>query len=425
MAASQNFVGFLAATAIAVFGQPGLGGAIQNQAAAADPLGRAMEQLNRGRYLEAIEGLRAEAAKDPNGMPANLLEQVEPFLTGTAERGARNAPTGEAPSLDPALKQQFETATTKEALPEIVRRARQTNIVMLNEAHNSPRDRAFGLQVARALRPLGYSVLAAEAFHNDADPEESATKMAALAKDRYPRVTSGFYIRDPVFGDFIRQSLALGYRPVAYEHVGRASSTETREERINAREQGQAENLIRKIFAKDPKAKVLVFVGYSHLAEAPIGSARTEWMAARLKKMTGIDPLTIDQTTYSDAAMSEANKAYYGLIAHRVKRPSLLISGGRALRGGPYKDAVDLQIVHPPTRYRNGRATWLHDMGRRPVEIPSNLLPRSGKRLIQAFIATEAGDAVPVDQVVVEAGKPAPKLMLPRARVRFTYQDPG
>jgi hypothetical protein len=279
--------------------------------------------------------------------------------------------------------------------------------------------------VARALRPLGYSVLAAEGFGNDADSAKSVENMAALARDGFPRITTGFYTRDPVFGDFIRQALALGYRPVAYEHMERDAKSQSREESIKAREQGQAENLVRNIFAKDPKAKVLIFVGYSHAAEAPIGNPGIEWMAARLKKMTGVDPLTIDQTTYSDAAPSAANRAYYSLVADAVKRPSLLISDGRLLRGGPYKDAVDLQVVHPRTQYKHGRARWLRAMGRRPVRIPSALMPRSGRRLIQAFIATEPNDAVPVDQVVVEAGAPAPKLMLPRARVRLTYQDPA
>jgi len=401
-----------------------MGGAIHSQAKATDPLGMAVEELSRGEYLKAIEGLRAKAAQDPRGVPASMLAQVEPFLYGTVEKDALAATTGEAPAVDAALKQ-LESATVLDALPVIVRLAQRTNVVILNEAHNSPRDRAFGLMVARALRPLGYSVLAAEAFDNDEDPATSDAKMAALAKDGFARHATGFYTRDPVFADFIRQSLALGYRPVSYEHIAKAADTETQEEKIKAREQGQAENLVRNIFAKDPNAKVLIFVGYSHVAEAPIGRSGTEWMAARWKKMTGIDPLTIDQTTYSEGTLSEESKAYYALIADRVKRPSLLISEGRPLRGGPYKDAVDIQIVHPRTQYKHGRATWLHAMGRRPVKIPSGMMPRSGKRLIQAFLSTEATDAVPVDQVVVEAGKPAPKLMLPRAPVRLSYQDAG
>ncbi|HLL59798.1 MAG TPA: hypothetical protein VK391_07925, partial [Allosphingosinicella sp.] len=134
--------------------------------------------------------------------------------------------------------------------------------MILNEAHNSPRDRAFALAVAKALRPLGYSILAAEGFASDADPAKLEAMMKMLAADKYPRLKTGFYLRDPVFGDFVRQSLALGYRPVAYEQVG-ANRALSPLEQISAREQAQAENLVQRIFTRDRQAKVLIYVGYS------------------------------------------------------------------------------------------------------------------------------------------------------------------
>jgi hypothetical protein len=50
-------------------------------------------------------------------------------------------------------------------------------------------------------------------------------------------------------------------------------------------------------------------------------------------------------------------------------------------------------------------------------------VPKSGRRLVQAFVANESADAVPMDQVIVEAGKPVPKLMLPKGKYRFAIQD--
>ncbi|HMC91390.1 MAG TPA: hypothetical protein VKI45_02920, partial [Allosphingosinicella sp.] len=81
-------------------------------------------------------------------------------------------------------------------------------------------------------------------------------------------------------------------------------------------------------------------------------------------------------------------------------------------------------VVHPRTRFVGGRPAWLMEMGRRPQPVPARLLPRSGRRLVQAFLAAEPDDAVPVDQVLVEAGRPAPRLMLPRGRIRYAVQDP-
>lgn len=61
---------------------------------------------------------------------------------------------------------------------------------------------------------------------------------------------------------------------------------------------------------------------------------------------------------------------------------------------------------------------------RAPYEIPKQLLPASGRRLIQAFFLEEGDQAIPMDQVLVEAGaKPPPNLMLPKGKFRFTYQE--
>ncbi len=101
----------------------------------------------------------------------------------------------------------------------------------------------------------------------------------------------------------------------------------------------------------------------------------------------------------------------------------VLMSNGRPMVVGLLKGTIDLQIVHPRVPARYGRPGWLGSMGRRPVEIPASLLPHSGTRLIQAFLANEAEDAIPIDQVLVTAGRPIPKLMLPRMPVRYAYQD--
>jgi len=62
-------------------------------------------------------------------------------------------------------------------------------------------------------------------------------------------------------------------------------------------------------------------------------------------------------------------------------------------------------------------------MGRTPSNIPPTLLPGKGTRLIQAFLADEGTDAIPIDQALVTSGKTTPKLMLPKRRVRYEYQD--
>ena len=48
---------------------------------------------------------------------------------------------------------------------------------------------------------------------------------------------------------------------------------------------------------------------------------------------------------------------------------------------------------------------------------------KNGRRLIQAFVAGESADAVPMDQVLVTAGETPPVLMLAQGKYRFAVQD--
>ena len=86
------------------------------------------------------------------------------------------ARSSHAAKPNPEWAARISAAQPRDAIDEIVARARKTNIVILNEAHNSSRDRAFALRVARALRPLGYKTLAAETFgNNEAEPGVTPT----------------------------------------------------------------------------------------------------------------------------------------------------------------------------------------------------------------------------------------------------------
>jgi hypothetical protein len=145
-------------------------------------------------------------------------------------------------------------------------------------------------------------VLAAETFWNTGDQ----APMVRLAKDGYPIHSSGHYTQEPVFGDFVRQSLAMGYRPVAYEQMESGNGSTSRADSIARREDAQSSHLAQ-VLAADPKAKMLVYVGHSHVAEQPIddrSNAKQSWMATLLKAKTGIDPLTIDQVTLGQRAVT-------------------------------------------------------------------------------------------------------------------------
>jgi len=320
----------------------------------------------------------------------------------------------------------LEAARARPAIAEIVARAKNTRIVYLDEDHLSPRDRLFGLQVARALRPLGYSVLAAEALTRDKDDATSLAKMQRLSHDGYVRYGNGYYLNDPVFADFFRQSLRLGYRLVAYESAGFSEESDDAA-RSARREQEQAENIVRRALERYPDAKVLVYGGRHHAAKAPIDDPNVKeklWMVERLKRLSGVDPLVIDQVELGEMPADRPDANLYTIAAKKVgKQSAVLFKGSQPLVIGLLAGGVDLQVVHPPRERFAGRPAWLAQFGRETAMIPNDLLPARGTRLIQAFLADEAEDAIPIDQVLVTAGHEAPKLMLPKGRVRYAVQD--
>jgi|GEM_PF-931867 len=309
------------------------------------------------------------------------------------------------------------------AIDEIVKRAHHTRIVILNENHLDPRGRAFGLEVAQALQPLGYTILAMEALRPYADDQEERRKMDQLSADGVVRGAgdfySGYYFDDPIFADFVRQSLAMGYHPVSYETAGRGYTAQEREEK-------QADNLIRRALQSFPEAKILMYVGERHAAEGPILNEEKPYlkMAAILKAKTGIDPLTIDQAGLSPIPMNRPDVDLYKIASLKAPKTSvILLNQGKPLTTGLLSGAVDLQVVHPPVKLINGRPEWLVKMSRHSISVPQNLLPESGIRLIQAFVADSPADARPIDQVLIMSGKKPPVLMLPDLKVRYATHD--
>ena len=179
-------------------------------------------------------------------------------------------------------------------------------------------------------------------------------------------------------------------------------------------------NLFDSVFSGRPKVKTLIYVGLSHAAEAPVNG--TDRMAGILKRLTKVDPLTIDQATVTDLT-PETRRAYDLASAKIGKRSGILFDRGKPLVLGPYEGAVDLQVIHPRRAYRLGRPNWLAALGGRPVSIPKNPRPAAGRRLVQVFAANAPGDAVPLDQVMVTAGGAVPALFAPAVPLRFQSQQ--
>jgi hypothetical protein len=292
----------------------------------------------------------------------------------------------------PVTKKCRADSAITDPLSEITRRAKSAQVVIINEAHDAPRDRAFIADVAAALRPAGFTTYAAE------------TMNSVIGRDApsYPRANDGYYIDEPIFGALIRRARALQYHFVAYEFEGRYTAPQTDMiAQMTERDEGEATNLVARIFANDPKARVLIHVGYAHAMELPQallppqrGAPQLRWMALRLKDKTGVDPLTIDQTGFGPSGDA------------RVVCAS-------SEEGEQLDPTYDVQLMAPALRFERGRPTWRIALGEHLVDVPAALKRPKDRVVFEAWRADEPADAVPVDRLLVEPGEDIPLLLAP------------
>jgi hypothetical protein len=268
---------------------------------------------------------------------------------------------------------------------EIARLAQATNIVIINEAHESPRDRQFIASVLGRLRPLGYSIYAAETLNNGEDLNHPLVYL-----------DDGFYSAEPIFGRLLAEAKQLGYRLVGYEMTGAQGMGDSNQlpyrERVTRREIAQTENLMTAIFRDHPDAKVVIHVGHEHVRERA-EEGGVEWLAQRLAAETGRDPLTISQTS------------------------CLSTSGATALAEGP-DDGQDLYVAHQPLVLKDGRPAWRQEQGDIPTPVPTKLLPTTGAIVIEARPIGAPIDTVPADRLMLRPGEVLP-LLLPPGRYRL------
>ncbi|MEB3416485.1 hypothetical protein VCJ71_10440 [Alteriqipengyuania sp. WL0013] len=281
---------------------------------------------------------------------------------------------------------------TDAILDALVSEAAGARVVIINESHHVTRHRDFSRRLVERLRPLGYTVFAAETFANRDDGPDPVDDHAMLT---YPHMRDGWYSGEPVFGRLVRTARQSGYRLAAYEqvHDPDAPRDEDWRVRVAAREQAQADNLGAILSAMGPDEKLVVHVGYSHADEREIEDEHSAiWMAARLRRLTGIDPLTIGQT--------------------------ICRGGSEEVRLLPMPDdgsaPFDFAIDHPLDGFRYGRAAWRFD-GKQAVGIPQPFAGSAAPLVVEAFREGEPFDAVPEDRVYFEPGEDV-RLALPPGR---------
>jgi len=281
-------------------------------------------------------------------------------------------------------------------------------VIMVNEAPNKPLHRAFTVSLLEDLYKRGFHYLALEMLSN----------YSSHSLDKLTPYT-GYYTTEPVAGEMVRAALDIGFHLISYEDTAANRHTP------NERDSIQASNIYQ-VLKKDPSAKILVHATYGHIAEKNLGDGFFP-MAMMFKKISGINPLTIDQTD-----MTEAGNINYGRVLYlsyiqkyQLNSPSIALFNGETVNI-TNNSINDLSVIHPLTVYRDGRPIWLSLAGRRqPLYVkPAN----KNTFFVQAYYQYESfgnkpGQVIPADQTYIPTNKNNYLLYLHRGKYIIIFRD--
>lgn len=327
---------------------------------------------------------------------------------------------------------------SENAADAVAEQAAQRHIVMVNEAHHDAHTRELTLALLPRLRALGFRYFAVEAL-GDQDPD--------LSKRGYPDDDSGTeYLMEPLYGEIIRQALKLGYILVPYD-TGTTSVTD--------READEASTLYSKVFAADPDAKLFVHAGYAHIDKAPGNlGGNIQPMAMLLKRLSGYDPLCVDQVQFRDVAVGGLDFGFYSAVAGRFKPSGPIVLRNRQTDAVWSSDPRqhDISVILPPVAERDldvngimkpdsGREVFLlplapFDLSQRPdwlslghqrlqLPISQDLCNGQVPCVVEAHYASEPDTAVPADRYTFTSAHSHNVLYLFPGRYRLRAWNAG
>jgi len=321
------------------------------------------------------------------------------------DRGEQKMPA----DLTPEQVKEFSKFKAVNAKDLILEKAKTEQIILINEAHQQPYHRVFTTSLLHDLYKAGFRYFSAETISN------YDISLNELQKNKYPTINSGYYTREPLYGNLIREAINEGFEIFGYETTRLGSSDSSG---INLREVDQAKN-IKKILDKDPKAKILIHCGWDHIVETPYqgwGKA----MAGRLYEYTGINPFTIDQTKLTEHSSAEYQNPYWSSL--NLDYYAMFVDSiGQTFCGPREYKRYDARVYHPKTKWLNGRPHWVFENNRTPYYIKEKIT-LTFPCLVFAFIPKEKKEnenAIPFDIIELKTSADKKALSLKKGQ-QFT-----
>lgn len=258
----------------------------------------------------------------------------------------------------------FKDYEAVDAVDFISRELPKRRIVMLNEAHHSPINRLFTMKLLDNLKKNGFKYLALETI----------SKGHSINKLGYPTYEDGFYQREPMYGELIRQAKEKGFEIVAYDSDEKSECIPPPDAHRfychNLREENAAKNIMA-VFKKDTKAKVFVLVGHDHnfknyhIAQRHRRDGQKwKFLAIVLKEKTGFDPLSINQSDMMERSKREYESPFYrcAWLTFAPDKPLILSKNGQSWIKPEMETMIDAFVFLPRTSYETPYE-WLDSMG--------------------------------------------------------------
>lgn len=267
------------------------------------------------------------------------------------------------------------------AIDYITQKAKEYNVTIINEAHHMPQHRVFTTQLLQAMYDNGYRHIGLESYASN------TVNDSIMNANGYPSLSNGYYVKEPQFGNILREAMRIGFEIFGYESAGHGNAKE--------REMGQARN-IQTYINDNPNSKYLIHCGFAHAAEGEYAPSWGRTMAARLTEYTGIDPLTINQTRYSERSKREFENPYYQLTD--VQEASVYVNEANdAWSFRKDKFWMDIGVFHPRT-IKSIRPDWMLTGNRTIATIDISDAEIECPCLVFAYVHGEQiGSAVPYD----------------------------
>ena len=299
-----------------------------------------------------------------------------------------------------------------DATEYIINRAKNKKIVMFNEAHNMPQQRAYFITLLQKLYDSGYRYLGMEALGYD----------SLLNQRAYPILGTGWLLTEPVMGNIIREAKKIGFTVFSYEIDDNEAVVPYNPKYKSSqlcqgleREIRQAFNVM-KIFKADSTAKVVLWAGYGHITREWDGYMMASYVWRFLGAGFQNRPLSIDQTQMDEKSDTSIENRYY-LLAN-VKKPTVFTdTAGFCFLNAYNSKAIDIQIFHPRTKYIAARPDWLYNLDRTPYYIDSKKYKMYYPFLVKAYCKGEdITKAVPFDVIQLNDKKEKKPLLLKKGR---------